>query len=182
VSVVYCGAVEARTFDQLVKLSEEELRKEFPDGAVEGKKGWRPRVGTDGEEEGLTLAQLLEVQKSLVEKPRLLHRDSTHGYTNQPGMAMRGEPEAVSAEEQKKITAEGHFGFAQREKARRAEGLARDDAKRVAARAKSVLVASARRGVDTAAVLAELDAALRRAEDAWASSGPAIMAGESLGS
>lgn len=36
--------------------------------------------------------------------PRLLHRDSSRGYTENPHLAVLHEPEAVSAEEQAKIT------------------------------------------------------------------------------
>jgi hypothetical protein len=37
--------------------------------------------------------------------PRLLHRHSAHGYTDDPARAMFGEPEAVPADVQAQITA-----------------------------------------------------------------------------
>ena len=42
------------------------------------------------------------------EKRRLLHRDSSHGYTDEPALSMPNEPEAVSEEDQRLITAEAH--------------------------------------------------------------------------
>ena len=40
--------------------------------------------------------------------PRLLHKRSHHGYTTDPAKAMFGEPEAVSADAQRAITAQAH--------------------------------------------------------------------------
>jgi hypothetical protein len=40
--------------------------------------------------------------------PRLLHRNSTHGYTDDPALALHLEPEAVPAETQEWITARVH--------------------------------------------------------------------------
>lgn len=37
--------------------------------------------------------------------PRLLHKRSHHGYTDRPDLAMFGEPEAVSSEDQTFLTA-----------------------------------------------------------------------------
>lgn len=39
---------------------------------------------------------------------RLLHRDSTHGYTDNPARAVPGEAEAVPADVQREITARSH--------------------------------------------------------------------------
>ena len=39
---------------------------------------------------------------------RLLHRDSTHGYTDNPARAVVGEAEAVSAEYQLEVSARSH--------------------------------------------------------------------------
>ena len=36
--------------------------------------------------------------------PRLLHRDSAHGYTSNPSHALRGEPEAVPEGDQDRLT------------------------------------------------------------------------------
>lgn len=46
------------------------------------------------------------------EPPRLLHRDSTHGYTDQPALALPREPEAISAEEQQAISVQARSEFA----------------------------------------------------------------------
>ena len=40
--------------------------------------------------------------------PRLLHRHSHHGYTNDPARALFAEPEAVSRDAQEHITAAAH--------------------------------------------------------------------------
>jgi hypothetical protein len=56
--------------------------------------------------------QLLAVLKTMWRKtrhqPRLLARDSTRGYTNEPAVAMTREPEAVGEEEQRMMTADVH--------------------------------------------------------------------------
>lgn len=39
---------------------------------------------------------------------RLMHRDSTHGYTDNPALAMPREPEAVPYATQTQITARAH--------------------------------------------------------------------------
>jgi hypothetical protein len=49
--------------------------------------------------------------KMAPQQRRLLHRDSSHGYTENPVMALQGEPEAVSEFEQEQITAEAHERF-----------------------------------------------------------------------
>lgn len=56
--------------------------------------------------------QLLSTLKTMWRKtrhqPRLMARDSSRGYTNEPAVAMAREPEAVSEEEQRAMTAEAH--------------------------------------------------------------------------
>ena len=44
----------------------------------------------------------------MVDEPRLLHRRSELGYTNRSVEAANGEPEAVSEDEQARITASAH--------------------------------------------------------------------------
>ena len=42
--------------------------------------------------------------RRLRQLPRLLHQRSHYGYTDRPSQALRQEPEAVSADEQRKLT------------------------------------------------------------------------------
>lgn len=55
------------------------------------------------------------------EHPRLLHARSEHGYTSRQAEALPGEPEAVSAETQRRLTRQAGDRASQR---RRSEWLA----------------------------------------------------------
>jgi hypothetical protein len=46
------------------------------------------------------------------EDPRLLHRDSTRGYTSRPVLALPREPEAISEEEQVALSVRARAEFA----------------------------------------------------------------------
>lgn len=54
---------------------------------------------------------------------RLLHKDSSHGYTEQSAMALSAEPEAVTEEEQRVISIRARTGFVE---TRQAEDRRRD--------------------------------------------------------
>ena len=60
------------------------------------------------------------------DRPRLLARRSELGYTHSHSQAVHGEPEAVSEDEQRRISVEARTRFAEA----RGEELARADAKR----------------------------------------------------
>jgi hypothetical protein len=51
------------------------------------------------------------------DRPRFLHRDPGRGYTDSPYLAARHEPECVSEEEQRELTARAHRRW-QQEQAR----------------------------------------------------------------
>lgn len=50
---------------------------------------------------------------TILEDPRLLHRDSSYGYTTRHHLALIGEPEAVSADVQQAISTRARSGFAE---------------------------------------------------------------------
>lgn len=62
------------------------------------------------EKHGEDLLEVLQEQwrRKVPERPRLLHRDSTRGYTAERALALHDEPEAVDALSQRRITAEAH--------------------------------------------------------------------------
>lgn len=47
-----------------------------------------------------------------MDAPRLLHRDSSHGYTETPYMAMPDEPEAIAEDEQAVLSLRARTSFA----------------------------------------------------------------------
>lgn len=66
-----------------------------------------------------------------IEPARLLHARSEHGYTHEPALALRDEPEAVPEETQRELTAEAH---------RRAELRRRRDWERLGPRLWAIVV------------------------------------------
>ena len=52
----------------------------------------------------------------MTDTPRLLHRHSEHGYTDRPEQALNGEPEAVTAAEQRRLTADAKQRATDRER------------------------------------------------------------------
>lgn len=64
--------------------------------------------GLEAKHGGNLLRVLQKVWRGRQEKRRLLHRDSSRGYTDEPALAMPNEPEAVDEDEQRRITAEAH--------------------------------------------------------------------------
>jgi hypothetical protein len=102
--------VKSLTLDSLLMLEEAQIREAFPFGAVCNRNGkWKPCQ--EGEEATKSLKELLAEKKKRQEKPRLLHRDSSRGYTNIPSQAMRGEPEAIPETTQNRYAEEAMERF-----------------------------------------------------------------------
>ncbi|MDQ3933412.1 MAG: ASCH domain-containing protein [Actinomycetota bacterium] len=94
----------------------------------------------------------------VAENIRLLHKDSTRGYTANPEQAVEGEPEAVDAETMERYARQGHARWTEdhREEVERREARAR------AAKLQETQVRAAKRGVDVGAEVAMIDTALER--------------------
>lgn len=115
----------ALLWEQIMALDETAIREAFPHGAVvtgQKKDRWRP--ATEAKEANRSLKRLLKEKKATVQRPRLLHRDSSRGYTEEPAMAMSPDAgEAVDKETQEHFAKEGmeHFGVVHAEERTRAE-------------------------------------------------------------
>lgn len=96
-------------FERMMEFDEKDLEKFFPHGARQEGKRWI--AVEEGEEVDLSLKQLLKEKKKRIEKPRLLHKDSTRGYTHDPHMAIPREPEAVDKETQQEFSDEARERF-----------------------------------------------------------------------
>lgn len=77
---------------------------------------WRERHGS-WEPEAKVWAVVFALD---LDRFRLLAADSSYGYTHDPRMAMKDEPEAVDKEEQERLTREAQSGYANRRAASRA--------------------------------------------------------------
>lgn len=104
------------TYESLMSLSLDQIREIFPNGASAEGTGvvarWKPAEG----EPDRTLKRLLRDKRSRIEKPRLLHRDSTHGYTDSPALALLREPEAIDKETQIQFSKEAWENFTPEER------------------------------------------------------------------
>lgn len=90
-------------YDVLLSLTEDELRTFYPTGATKTARGhWIPAT----ENPDRSLDELLSDKEARMEPPRLLHRDVTRGYTDDPHMALPHEPEAVDKVTQELLSAE----------------------------------------------------------------------------
>lgn len=98
----------------------------------------------------------------VADEPRLLHRDSSHGYTNDARMALKGEPEAVPPTEialyNKSIEARERF------RTERLEEHTRREARKVTQRIKHMATELAKKGQDPMPMLAQIEAALTQTE------------------
>lgn len=94
------------------------------------------------------------------DRPRLLHRDSSHGYTDSPELSMVGEPEAVSESFQERLAAEGRSRFAEL----RARKQKEVDPRAAAARMRQLQTLAQKRGIDAAPHLLKVESALRGLE------------------
>lgn len=98
--------------------------------------------------------------------PRLLHQDSSHGYTHDPRLALADEPEAVDAEAQAKITENAGTIFS----VTHADEQRKRDARSLSARLKEETARAQREGVDidenVQRIRAELDEIRRKRQDA----------------
>lgn len=82
-------------WEAIFKLPLEGISEVFAHGALKsGKALWRPAL--EDETPDKTLKQLLVEKRKRIERPRLLHKDSTRGYTHIPSQALPREPEALS--------------------------------------------------------------------------------------
>jgi hypothetical protein len=98
--------------------------------------------------------------------PRLLHRDSSHGYTNNPAQALDDEPEAVDPRTQERFTKDAHARY----NGGRIEELQRREERAIAARSRELLARARQQGVDVEDEVAKLreglDGIRRRLEEA----------------
>lgn len=76
--------------------------------------------------------------------PRMLHRDSQHGYTHDPNLALAEEPEAVDGWSQERITAEAGRVYS----ATHAEDELKKEARSIGASLKETVNRAGRAGVD----------------------------------
>ena len=98
------------TYETLMTLSPDQIRELFPNGANAAGKDitrWEPADSKPDR----TLARLLRDKRARTEKPRLLHRDSSHGYTDIPALSLSGEPEAVDEATQRRFSKEAKERF-----------------------------------------------------------------------
>lgn len=108
--------------------------------------------------------QVWAIAFRLVDDPlRLLHRDSSHGYTHDDRQALDEEPEAIDERAQEEITIASRARFAEHQKRDRAEEMARRDARRVGAKIRQAAIQIARNGGDPTAFLADLERKLAEA-------------------
>jgi hypothetical protein len=94
--------------------------------------------------------------------PRLLHKDASRGYTENPHLALQDEPEAVEREYLDRFSREAEdMG-----RILRSEQQAKDEARTYARRIRQSMLTATRQGKDTEAAKAKLDEALRDLDEA----------------
>lgn len=126
---------------------------------------WRDEYGTGPlDPDARCWAVTFELDREHV--PRLLHRDSQHGYTNDPRLALAEEPEAVDVAAQVKITSEAGRIYS----VTHADEERRRAARSLSAQLKEETSRAQREGIDiddnVERIRAELDEIRRKRQDA----------------
>lgn len=138
------------SYDTIMALSEKEISELFPNGAVEGKKGWQPAEKLADR----TLKKLLQDKRKRIEKPRYLHANAARPPTTSIEMALgyrtartrdkltgrRTEPEpqmVVTKEDEERFAADARERFDKT----RAEELARRELRTCLARLRQIEIA-----------------------------------------
>ena len=104
---------------------------------------WREEYGTGPlDPDARCWAVTFELDQEHV--PRLLHQDSSHGYTNDPRLALAEEPEAVDEDAQARITEEAGRVYA----VTHADEQRKRDARSLAAQLKEEAGRAQREGID----------------------------------
>lgn len=150
-------------YDTIMALSEKEISELFPNGAVEGKKGWQPAEKLPDR----TLKKLLQDKKARTSPGRYLAASSAHrlrwskkegkwvspassrdediGYTDRPELAMKPDAgQGLEADEQEEYSKAAEKRFDQI----RGEDKLRDDLRSYLARLRQVAIAQIRAGSD----------------------------------
>lgn len=91
----------------------------------------------------------------------------TTGYTEFTGRAMSEEPEAVTAEDQRRMTLEARLTHVERERVQHGEDAARHQARRVNVRLRDVMVRAARLGEDATPMIAKIEREIRAQEQSF---------------
>lgn len=116
------GHADAITFDE-ARAEGWRTRDEFLED-------WRERFGEARE------CWVLEVAVDRAHRPRLLHRDSSHGYTQNAHQALGQEPEAVDKSVQERFSADAD----EKGKALRAERHAENERRYAEAKARALAI------------------------------------------
>jgi hypothetical protein len=126
---------------------------------------WREKYGT-GPLDPDARCWTVTFELSREHIPRLLHRDSQHGYTHDPRLALVDEPEAVDETTQADITRRAGEVY----NATHAEDELRRKARSLSAQLKETVNRATRKGIDidenVERIRAELDAVQRKLREA----------------